>query len=335
MHPALVNRQRILGPVVKLAPGGGPHVHQQIPAAGHRVHQHADQHFGGLPGGFIPVIAPGAREGLAGFPGDQLAGLGMTHPFGHLILLGGPQILLQLGAVVDNNVRLQGAGSGNQLFSLPVILALALHPFLARQGRMIGIGEIEPENINFSVIGKQLSHLIAHILGVDAHVPALIELLGIGIIAAGMEHVDGEMGMVPVNQGIVKANLQALSPECVHVFPHQIPARGGVGAFVIGELGIEHAKAFVMLGGEHGILHAGGLGGFGPGPGVIQIGIEMLEILLVFFFGDAFPVLDPFVPGRQRIQAPMNEHAETIRPEPFRVAGGFAGNIAAHMKFPP
>ena len=79
----------------------------------------------------------------------------------------------------------------------------------------------------------------------------------------------------------------------------------------------------------------GGLGGFGPGPGVIQIGIEMLEILLVFFFGDAFPVLDPFVPGRQRIQTPMNEHAETIRPEPFRVAGGFAGNIAAHMKFPP
>ena len=63
---------------------------------------------------------------------------------------------------------------------------------------------------------------------------------------------------------MVQANLQTLSTEGLHIFLHQIPAEGGAGDLEVGVLGIKHAEAVVMLGGQNSILHAGGLGGAGP-----------------------------------------------------------------------
>lgn len=150
-----------------------------------------------------------------------------------------------------------------------------------------------------------------------------------------MDAINGKVGMVPVDQGIIKAHPEPFRPERFHVFLHQIPPRGGIGAFVVGVLGIEHAEAFVVLGGEHGVFHARRLGRLGPGVSVIEIGIEMLKIFLVFFLRNALPAFHPFMPGGQGIQSPMNEHAEPGSGEPFRIAGGFADNVAAHMDFPP
>src|SRR5262249_48637637 len=49
--------------------------------------------------------------------------------------------------------------------------------------------------------------------------------------------------------------------------------------------------------------------------GIEMVGIEFIEILLVFLVCHVLIVLDPFMPRRERIGAPMDEHAETgIRP---------------------
>ena len=39
-----------------------------------------------------------------------------------------PQILFDVGTVVNDNVRLKGTGGGNKLFRFPVIFPFALHP---------------------------------------------------------------------------------------------------------------------------------------------------------------------------------------------------------------
>ena len=130
-----------------------------------------------------------------------------------------------------------------------------------------------------------------------------------------MAAVDGVVRVVPVQQGIVEADLQAFGAERVHEFPEQVAPAGGVGALVVGELGVPHAEAFVVLGGEDDVFHAGLPGHPGPFLRVEEVGVEMVEVLLVVLVGQAFLVLDPFVPGRHGIESPVDEHAEAgVRP---------------------
>ena len=70
--------------------------------------------------------------------------------------------------------------------------------------------------------------------------------------------------MVPVDNGVIQAHFQALSPDSVYIFPNQIPACFGVGRFEIRGLGIPQAEAVMMLGGEHHIFHSGLFGGLWP-----------------------------------------------------------------------
>ena len=146
-----------------------------------------------------------------------------------------------------------------------------------------------------------------------------------------MDLVDGEVRMMPVDEGVVKAHPQPFGPEGVHIFPDKIPAGGGVGALIVGVLGIKHAESLVMLGGHHRVLHAGGLGLPGPFPGVVEIGVKIAEIFLVFFLADLFVGLDPLVPGRHGIQAPVDEHTEAVVAEPGGVAGGAVDGITGHI----
>ena len=265
-HPVGIDPQGRLGALVEVAPGGGADVHQQIAAEGHGADEQ-QQGLGGFPGGFVPMIAPGAGEGLAGLPYDPLAGFGVPDPFLRLVLLGRPEILLEAGAVVDDDAGLQPAGQGDELFRLPVVLPLALHPVFALQTG-VRIGEVEPQNIDLSVVRQELLHLISHVLRVAAHVAALVLLFGVGIVPAGMEGIDGEIGMVPVDEGVVKADMQPLRPEGVDKFPHKIPSGLGVGAFVIGVGRVEQAKAFMVLGGQDGVFHPRRLGLPRPLPGI-------------------------------------------------------------------
>ena len=122
---------------------------------------------GALPGHLVPVIAPGAGEGLAGLPGDQLAGFRMADPGRWAGYCSGVQMSSSdFGPVVDDECpELQAAGQGDQLLGLPVLLALALASRACRRG-CAGIGEVEPEDVNFPVIRQKLGHLIPHVLGV-------------------------------------------------------------------------------------------------------------------------------------------------------------------------
>lgn len=74
--------------------------------------------------------------------------------------------------------------------------------------------------------------------------------------------------MVPVDEGVVKADMQPLRPEGVDKFPHKIPSGLGVGAFVIGVGRVEQAKAFMVLGGQDGVFHPRRLGLPRPLPGI-------------------------------------------------------------------
>ena len=122
LHPVGIDLQRLLCAVIQIAAGGRTDVHNQVATVGDGVDQHPDEHLRGFPGELVAVVAPGAGKGLAGLPGDQLPGLGVAEPVGRLELLGGPQVLLQLSAVVDDDLRLDASGQLDQLLRLPVVL---------------------------------------------------------------------------------------------------------------------------------------------------------------------------------------------------------------------
>ena len=142
----------------------------------------------------------------------------MGHPPGGLVLLGSPQILIDFRPVIDDDAGLERTGESNQLFSLPVVLPLALHPGPVACSVIAAVGKVEPENVDFSVIGQKLRDLVAHILRILFHVAALILFKGVRIIPAGMVQVNGKIGMVPVNQRVVETDVQSFCTEGVHVF---------------------------------------------------------------------------------------------------------------------
>ena len=258
----------------------------------------------------------------------------MAHPVGGLELLGRPQILFDFGAVIDDDAGLQLARGRDKLLGLPIVLALALHPGLVAGAVVAGVGEVEPQYVDLAIVGQQLSHLIAHVLGVLVHVAVLALLVSIGIFAARVQHVDREIRMMPVDQRVVEAYMQTLGAERIHVFAYQIAARGGVGALVIGVLAVEHAEALVVLGGQHRVLHAGGFGLARPCARIEQVGIKVLEVLVVLLFRYHLAGLNPLVAGGHGVQAPVDEHAEAVAGEPCGVAGSFARYITGH-RIPP
>ncbi len=131
-------------------------------------------------------------------------------------------------AVVDDDTGLEGANHFDQLPGFPGFAAhmLELRAFQA----FIVIGKIEPHNIDLAVIGQKLSDLIVEV----GHI--LIPVMGHILIEFVVPHrmlavaVVRVIGMMPVGQGVVEADLKALRTESIHIFPDQIPAAFGVGA---------------------------------------------------------------------------------------------------------
>ena len=86
----------------------------------------------------------------------------------------------------------------------------------------------------------------------------------------------------------------------------------------------------MVLRGQNGVFHARRFRLTRPFARIEQIGIEMLEVFVVFFLGNALAGLDPFVARGHRIKPPVNEHSKAVAGEPCGVAGRFAGYIAGH-----
>ena len=71
-----------------------------------------------------------------------------------------------------------------------------------------------------------------------------------------------------------------------------------------------------MLTGDHRIFHPGCFGHLCPLAGLVKIRIKHFKILLIVFIGHPLIPLHPFVPGRHRIQTPMDEHPKTVMGPP-------------------
>ena len=328
LHPVSIHLKRFFGAVIQITSAGGTYIHQQVAAAGDGVDQHADEHFRGFPGLLVPIVAPGAGKGLTGLPGDKLSCFRMGHPLSWLILFRRPEILVDSRPVVDDDAGLERTGEIDELFSLPVVLSLALHPGPVSGSVVVTVGEIKPQDVDFSVIGQKLCNLIAHILCVLLHVAALALLEGIRIIPAGMVHVDGKLRMMPVDQGIVESDTEPLRPEGVHIFTHQIPAAGSIGGLVIRIFAVKQTEALMMLGGQNRVFHARGLCLPRPVTGIAEIRIEMFKIEVIFLLRNFLTGFDPFMACGQCVKTEVDEHSETVMGKPCGVAGCFAGYIA-------
>ena len=152
-HPVSEYLQSFFRTVIQIASGGGADVHQQVTAAGNGIDKQADEHFGRFPGLFISEISPGAGKGVAGFPGNELAGFFVAYPLVGLVLFGCPEILINFCAVVDDDMGLQGACSCDQLFCLPVVLTFAFLPCFIAGSVVLGIREVKPKDVNLTVVG--------------------------------------------------------------------------------------------------------------------------------------------------------------------------------------
>ena len=61
------------------------------------------------------------------------------------------------------------------------------------------IAEIEPDDIDFAIIRQQFRHLIANIFGITLHIATFVELLRFRAVAHGMDAIQREVRMMPVD----------------------------------------------------------------------------------------------------------------------------------------
>ena len=199
--------------------------------------------------------------------------------------------------------------------------------------RGVAVGKIKPENINLAVVGKQFGNLIAHVFRVFSHIPFFADGFRVRFVAAGVQHINREIRMVPVNQRVVKTDPNALGAKSVHKFPQQVAARGGVGRLVIRIGAVPKAEAFVVLGGQHHVFHAGRFGAARPFFGVEQVRVEMAKVQIVMLFRNFFLGFDPLVARGQAVQPPVDKHAEAVMGKPGRIAGGLFRAVRGHLLY--
>ncbi len=147
-----------------------------------------------------------------------------------------------------------------------------------------------------------------------------------------VKSVDGERGVAPVDERVVETDLEVPRAEGVDHRPEHIFAPRCVGRFVVGERRVPQAEAVVVLGGDNDIRHARVFGRLGPRVGVIQVGVEVVEILLVVLVADLLAILHPLVPRREGVDTPVDEQPEAIMREPCRIA--LCGSGGAHISNP-
>src|SRR6266478_1160997 len=141
--------------------------------------------------------------------------------------------------------------------------------------------------------------------------------------------------MVPIHQGIVKAEAQAFGARGFDVFTNEIAAGSLFWSAVVGELGVKVAEAFVMLGSHHHVFLPGLFGEPGPSTRGIWFRLEALGELLVFGYGNAFVFHHPFVAAEHAVQAPMDEHAKSRFVPPLHAAsavGVFRGGAFRRLR---
>ncbi len=205
--------------------------------------------------------------------------------------------ILQVHAVVEDDAGRQLTDEAIEFIALPIEMPLARKTFIA----IFWIRVIHPQDVHRAVAGEQLAHLGAHVSGIATHVPHGVQFLSFEVVTQGVENVQRKVRVVPVNQRVIEADSQSLRTKGVHDKTQHVFAKGRARDLVICLLRIPQAKTVVMFGREHKILHARLAGDPGPLSWVEQIGVEMLEELLVILVAHPFLTFDPFTPRRKSV----------------------------------
>ena len=310
LRPPAHAGQAFLCAIVEVTAPGGPDVQQQVAVLADGVDKHHQQLVHALPRGLVAVVAPRAAERLARLPADFLALVLHRLPDHDLLRrldVESAGNVQQVQPVVDEHLRLQLAHHRQQLVGLPVLPALAVRP---------RVREVEEQVVNLAELRQQLADLVVQVGGILPYVAARVLLALGGVVVHGVNVVYHVVRVVPVDQRMVETDLQSLVAEGLDHWPQQVAAGGRVGRLVVGVAAVPQAEALVVLGGDAEILHARLPRLPGPLARIVQVRVEPLEVLLVVGGGNLFLLLDPLVPGRQRVQAPVNEQAEAVVSEP-------------------
>ncbi|MPM66580.1 hypothetical protein SDC9_113490 [bioreactor metagenome] len=277
-----------------------PHIEQQIAAPGDMADQHFENFAGTFAAAVVAGVAPGAAaKDLTALPRQRIA-LGVAHAFARNRLFRRVEVG-KSRQPVDQNVRLKPPDQRIQSGGVPDLFRFR-------------IGAVKPQQIDRSILGQQLPHLIVEILRVGR------EVASGGMPAQGMARIDHIIRVMPVGQRIVDADFQPFRPEGVDNPPQQVaPAAGRGGGLVIGELRIPQTEAVMVLGGDHHVFHARGAGQLRPCGRIEKIGLEILDIFAVILVAEFLVRLLPFAARSERVDSPVEKEAEPGLMEPIGI----------------
>ena len=128
------------------------------------------------------------------------------------------------------------------------------------------------------------------------------------------------VGMMPIHQRIIETDAQTFGARGIDILAHQITTGSLLGRTIVGQLRIEIAEAFMMLGRHHHVLHARAFGQLRPRARGVWDGLEIRRQLLVFTDRDAFVFHHPFVTAERAVEAPVNKHAKLRFVPPLHAA---------------
>jgi hypothetical protein len=103
--------------------------------------------------------------------------------------------------------------------------------------------------------------------------------------------------MVPVQHGVVEANLETGCSNRLDRRGDDVLAIRRVHHRVVGQLRVPEAKALVVLGSQHYVLHARPLGLLDPVNGIEQVRVEVACVALVRLCLDPLAIHQPLVAG--------------------------------------
>ena len=252
--------------------------------------------FGGLPLGVVLLVAPAEVHGVAGFPG-AVVGLDLV--------LGRGEVAGQAVAVVDDDVGLEFEDHLVHLFGAPLLGG----------ERLV---DVVPEDVDLAVVGHQLAD---EAVGV---VDKALAGFGVGFAADAV-------GVVPVHERVVEADAEAFGAGGFDELADEVAPGALLHGVVVGELGVPHAEAFVVLGGHHHVLLSGAFGEAGPLAGGVGFRREVLGEDFILRNGNALGFHDPLLVADDAVEAPVDEHAELGFAPPGEAAGA-GGDLLATIR---